>query len=95
MNRAGELARSRAFHGLSEEDCLVWFGVGRSTLERIEAGEVEPSEELEQRIHLFLNSIGGGRNPLPPTTGLPFSHSGGPGGGGPLNTSAANSGDHS
>jgi transcriptional regulator with XRE-family HTH domain len=57
-SRVGELARCRAFHGLSEADCLVWFGVGPATLERIESGEVEPSDELEQRIARFLSAVG-------------------------------------
>jgi transcriptional regulator with XRE-family HTH domain len=68
VSRRGELARSRAFHGLTEEDCLVWFGVGMATLERIEAGEVEPGAELEARIARFLNVVGGGSAP-PPTPG--------------------------
>lgn len=54
-----ELTRCRAFHGLSEEDCQIWFGVGIGTLERMEAGQVEPSHELEQRIRRFLKAVGG------------------------------------
>lgn len=84
MSRAAELARARAFHGLTEEDCLVWFGVGIATLERLEAGEVEPSEELEARIARFLNVVGGG-SPLSPSAHSRPSptHGAGPTGGGP------------
>jgi DNA-binding XRE family transcriptional regulator len=69
--RLSELTRSRAFHGLSNEDCGIWFGVGIQTLERIEAGEVVPSEELEARIDRFLKTVGsggfGGFPAVPPT----------------------------
>lgn len=64
-----ELTRCRAFHGLSEDDCQIWFGVGIGTLERMEAGQVEPSHELEQRITRFLKAVGGGSSPFPPSTG--------------------------
>jgi transcriptional regulator with XRE-family HTH domain len=68
VTRVAELARARAFRGLTEEDCEIWFGVGSATLERIEAGEVEPSDELDQRINRFLNVVGGGGFPFPPPT---------------------------
>jgi hypothetical protein len=54
-----ELSRCRAAAALDEEACLAWFGVGLATLERIEAGEVEPSEEIARRLDLFLTFKGG------------------------------------
>lgn len=70
MSTIPELTRSRAFHGLTDDDCQIWFGVGIGTLERIEAGEVEPSEELEARIQKFLRVVGGASNPFtPPSPG--------------------------
>lgn len=60
MKRGGELARYRAAMRLSEEDCQIWFGIGLATLERVEAGEVEPDPELEHRIDLFLRTAGCG-----------------------------------
>jgi hypothetical protein len=53
-SRAGDLARARAALTLSEDDALVWFGVGLAVLERIEAGQIIPSLEVEQRIDRFL-----------------------------------------
>lgn len=64
MSRAAELTRARAARHLSEEDCMVWFGVGRATLERVEAGEVEPSPELGDKIDRFLRVCGGGFAPF-------------------------------
>jgi hypothetical protein len=83
VNRAAELARARAAAALSDEDALVWFGVGLATLERIEAGEIEPSAEVAHRIDLFLQTAGGGvtlSQPDSPDRRL-CTHSGGPGGG--------------
>jgi hypothetical protein len=77
VSRAAELARSRASAGLSEEDCLIWFGVGRATLERVEAGEILPGAELEHRIDRFLQFCGGG--PLFPAAPCPpLAHGVGP-----------------
>jgi DNA-binding XRE family transcriptional regulator len=63
VNRAAELARARAAVGLDEESC-AWFGVGRATIERIEAGEVEPGDELAARIDRFIQLCGGGLFPF-------------------------------
>lgn len=83
MNRAADLARARAAVSLSEDSCLVWLGVGLATLERIESGEVEPSDDTAERIDRFLQLYGGG---FFPTSALrpPVTHSGGPPGGGSL-----------
>lgn len=80
MNRAAELSRARAFHGLSEDDCLIWFGVSLATMERLEAGEIEPSDELDERIQRFLLVHGGGASSATP--GAPPAHGGVPTGGG-------------
>lgn len=88
MTRTAELAAARAAANLSEEDCLIWLGVGLATIERVEAGEVEPGEELEGRIERFLQNRCGG----PLAAALPdrrLSHSGGPSGGGAAVTGAA------
>jgi hypothetical protein len=78
-NRVGELLRTRAAFILDDDDCLAWFGVGRATLERIEAGEVEPEPEVMQRVDRFLRFCGGshpftGSPPLPPSV---VTHAGG------------------
>jgi hypothetical protein len=96
--RVAELARCRAAQGLDEAQCFVWLGVGLATLERIEAGEVEPTEEVVQRIDRFL-SFAGGTASLPASSrGLPFSrglpgslsaHGGDPEGGGAAATGPA------
>lgn len=59
MTRLTELCRSRAYFALSEENCIAWFGVGRATLERFEAGEVEPEPEVLERIDRYLQFCGG------------------------------------
>lgn len=62
--RGGELARCRASAWLDEAGCIAWFGVGRSTIDRIERGEVEPGDEVAQRIDRFL-AVDGGRGDVP------------------------------
>lgn len=72
------LARARVAMPLTEEACASWFGVGLATIERIEAGEVEPGEELAQRIDRFV-AAGVGLSPSPAALpGVPFAHSGEP-----------------
>lgn len=58
-HRAAELARTRAGRELSEEDCFIWFGVSRAVLERIESGEIIPSDEVAAKIDRYLDTIGG------------------------------------
>jgi DNA-binding XRE family transcriptional regulator len=75
MSRAAALARARAIQGMSEEDCLVWFGVGRATIERVEAGEIVPSLELADKIDRYLQVCGGSiRSAALP--GSPLEHGG-------------------
>lgn len=102
MNRVAELSRCRAEAGLSEEDSLIWFGVGRATIERIEAGEVEPEPEILERIDRFLQFVGGtasmpatscGLEPLARSLpGPALTHGAGPHGGGARNGPAVNLG---
>lgn len=78
MSRAAELARCRAACDLSALDCRIWFGVGLATIERVEAGEIVPGAELEQRIDRFLQVCQRADLPLPPRHSLPpFAHCGG------------------
>lgn len=65
-SRAGELARARATRNLTDDDCLIWFGVGLATIERVEAGEIEPDAELAGKIDRFL-AIGGGVSAAAPS----------------------------
>jgi hypothetical protein len=88
VSRAAELSRARAFHGLSETDCQIWFGVSLATMERLEAGEIEPSDELDERIQRFLTAHRGGASCSTP--GAPLAHGGVPtGGGGTIRAPAA------
>jgi hypothetical protein len=95
VTRLTELCRSRAYFALSEEDCIAWFGVGRATLERFEAGEVEPEPEVLERIDRYLQFCGGqfslsGPPPLPPSV----THSEGTLAGGASNRPAGPFGGH-
>lgn len=81
MSRAAELARCRAWFHFDEDASLAWFGVGLATLERVEAGEVVPVPELEQRIDRFLQFVGGNAGKVGgqftlsgPSTPEPFVH---------------------
>lgn len=53
------------------DECLLRFGVGAETLQRIESGEIEPEPEIAARIHAFFT--------LP---GQPLLHGGSPSFGG-------------
>jgi hypothetical protein len=93
-SRSAELARVRAASDLTDEDCQVWFGVGLATLERVEAGEIVPDDELEARIDRFLQFRGGGRSPsLAAAPGSLAGTRGDPTGGGGCDTPAANFGN--
>jgi hypothetical protein len=52
--RLAELAAALAAAELDDGGYLIWFGVGPLTVERVQAGELEPSDELERRIDRFL-----------------------------------------
>jgi hypothetical protein len=52
--RLAELAAALAAAELDDGNYLIWFGVGPLTIERVQAGELEPSDELERRIDRFL-----------------------------------------
>lgn len=54
-----DLALWRAAHPLDPEDLVILFGVGGDTLQRIEQGEVIPSDELAARIRCVID-----RNPV-------------------------------
>lgn len=59
----------------------MWFGVGRATIARVEAGEIVPGHDLEQRIGRYLTAIG--RAPVCcAAPRAPFTHCGAPTGGG-------------
>lgn len=51
------LARWRAEAWPDEARCIALFGVGPATLQRIEAGEVEPGDDLAERIGRFLEQL--------------------------------------
>lgn len=51
---AADLARWRAETPFDDEQLRLLFGVGAATLERIEAGEVMPGDELEARIRKVI-----------------------------------------
>lgn len=96
-SKAGALLRTRAAFILTEDDCFAWFGVGRGTLERIGAGEVDPEPDVLQRIDRFLElaegreppGLGGGCNlHSPPPPGLTSAHGVGPLAGGGRNPPA-------
>jgi hypothetical protein len=77
QSRAAELARARASQPLSEVDAQVWFGVGLAVIERIEAGQIIPSAEVEQRIDRFL-AIRGGASPSAALPGRPLAQADSP-----------------
>jgi hypothetical protein len=61
-DRVAELARVRAAFPLSDNDALIWFGVSLAVIERIEAGEIIPGDEVGARIDRYL-AIRGGASP--------------------------------
>lgn len=52
--RVAELASCRAEMAFDDRVCLILFGVGLTTLERIESGEVEPAPDVAARLDRFL-----------------------------------------
>lgn len=51
-----QLTAWRAEAQPDERQCLVLFGVSPETLQRIEAGEVEPADDIAERIGRFLEN---------------------------------------
>lgn len=88
--RLAELAAALAATDLDDGNYLIWFGVGPLTIERVLAGELEPSDELERRLDRFL-AIRGGVAPQhePPQHGRSLPVGGGQGDGGGGDASAA------
>lgn len=72
---------ARAAQPLDEHESLIHFGVGLATIERVEAGEIEPSDELAARIDRFIE-INRGGTPPSAAPGRPGARLGGLTGGG-------------
>jgi hypothetical protein len=87
-----DLAFARAAEPLTDKDCRIHFGVGLATIERVEAGQIVPGEELAERIDRFVRARGG-RSPSAALPGCPTARAGGLTGGGGCDTPAANFGD--
>ena len=58
-DRAARLAQARWLQPIDDEQAQILFGVGLATIERIEAGEVEPDGDVAARIDRFLATRGG------------------------------------